>query len=67
MARRWREWRPLRVSFPNGIASHSREQISYFGPDGSLRRHDYRVEVMGGAPGRTMCMTFARLTESSSL
>ena len=35
----------------NGIASHSREQISYFGPDGLLRRHEYRVEVLGGAPG----------------
>lgn len=44
-------WRPLRVSFPHGIASHSREQISYFGPDGLLRRHEYRVEVLGGAPG----------------
>ena len=44
-------WRPLRVSFPNGIASHSREQISYFGPDGLLRRHEYRVDVLGGAPG----------------
>jgi hypothetical protein len=44
-------WRPLRVSFPNGIASHGREQISYFGPDGLLRRHKYRVDVLGGAPG----------------
>ena len=44
-------WRPLRVSFPNGIASHSREQVSSFGPDGLLRRHEYRVEVLGGAPG----------------
>lgn len=44
-------WRPLRVNFPDGIASHGREQISYFGPDGLLRRHEYRVDVLGGAPG----------------
>jgi hypothetical protein len=44
-------WRPLRVSFPDGVASHAREQISYFGPDGLLRRHEYRVDVLGGAPG----------------
>jgi len=35
----------------NGITSHSREQISYFGPDGLLRRHEYRVDLLGGAPG----------------
>jgi hypothetical protein len=39
------------VSFPNGIASHGREQISCFAPDGLLRRHEYRVDVLGGAPG----------------
>jgi hypothetical protein len=33
------QWRPLRVIFPNSIASHSREQVAYFGPDGLLRRH----------------------------
>ena len=36
---------------PDSIASHSREQVVYFGPDGLLRRHDYTVDVMGGAPG----------------
>jgi hypothetical protein len=45
------QWRPLRVIVPNSIASHSREQVVYFGPDGLLRRHDYTVDVMGGAPG----------------
>ena len=44
-------WRPLRATFPNGIASHGRKQISYFGPDGLLRRHEYRVDVLGGTPG----------------
>ena len=45
------QWRPLKVIVPDSIASHSREQVVYFGPDGLLRRHDYTVEVMGGAPG----------------
>ena len=51
----WREngevWRRLKVTFPESIASHSREQVSYFGEDGLLRRHDYTVDVMGGARG----------------
>jgi hypothetical protein len=44
-------WRRLKVRFPNSIASHTREQVSYFGPDGTLRRHDYAVDVLGGAMG----------------
>jgi hypothetical protein len=44
-------WRRLKAVFPDSIASHSREQISYFGQDGLLRRHDYTVDVMGGATG----------------
>lgn len=51
----WKEdgevWRRLKVTFPDTVASHSREQISYFGEDGLLRRHDYTVDVMGGAQG----------------
>ncbi|MGF6756635.1 hypothetical protein [Paraburkholderia sp. GAS42] len=43
-------WQRLKVTFPDSIASHSREQISYFGKDGLLRRHDFTVDVMGGAP-----------------
>jgi hypothetical protein len=39
------------VIFPEDIASHTREQVSYFGPDGLLRRHDYAVDVLGGATG----------------
>ena len=45
------EWRQLRVIVPDYIASHSREQVAYFGPDGLLRRHEYTVDVMGGASG----------------
>ncbi len=42
-------WRRLRVIFPDHIASHTREQVTYFGPDGLMRRHDYAVDVLGGA------------------
>ena len=45
------QWRPLKVMVPDSIASHSREQVAYFGPDGLLRRHEYIVDVMGGASG----------------
>jgi len=40
-------WRRLRVTFPASIATHSREQIVYIGPDGLIRRHDYEVEIQG--------------------
>ncbi|WP_219837017.1 hypothetical protein [Paenibacillus sp. R14(2021)] len=51
----WQEngetWRRLKVIFPDYIASHCREQISYFGEDGLLRRHDYNTDVIGrGSP-----------------
>jgi hypothetical protein len=42
---------PLKVIFPDNVASHSREQITYFGPDGLMRRHDYAVDVLGFATG----------------
>ena len=45
------EWRRLKVSFPAAVASHSREQTTYFGRDGLMRRHDYTVDVLGGATG----------------
>jgi hypothetical protein len=44
-------WRRLKVVFPTSVKSHSREQISCFGPDGLLRRHDYTVDILGGATG----------------
>jgi hypothetical protein len=44
-------WRRLNVIFPDHVKSHTREQISCFGPDGLLRRHDYRVDILGGATG----------------
>jgi hypothetical protein len=45
------QWRALKVTFPNSIVGHTRNQISYFGPDGLLRRHEYTVDVLGNAPG----------------
>src|ERR1700730_6740352 len=45
------QWRALKVAFPDSIAGHTRNQISYFGPDGLLRKHEYTVDVLGNAPG----------------
>jgi hypothetical protein len=44
-------WRRLKVTFPDSVKSHTREQISCFGSDGLLRRHDYTVDILGGATG----------------
>jgi hypothetical protein len=44
-------WRRLKVTFPDYVKSHTREQISCFVPDGLLRRHDYTVDILGGATG----------------
>ncbi len=44
-------WRRLKVTFPHWIKSHTKQQISCFGPDGLLRRHDYTVDILGGATG----------------
>ncbi|QUQ65716.1 hypothetical protein [Kutzneria sp. CA-103260] len=43
--------RRLRVTFPPHIATHSTEQVFYFGEDGLLRRIDYAPYVFGGRPG----------------
>jgi len=45
------EWRRLKVTFPDYIASHTKTQITHFGPDGLMRRHDYTVDILGGNPG----------------
>ncbi|MBO0880425.1 MAG: hypothetical protein J2P17_08775 [Mycobacterium sp.] len=44
-------WRRLKVTFPENIKSHTREQIACFGRDGLLRRHDFTIDVIGGATG----------------
>ena len=61
----WQEdgevWRPLRAIFPDNIASHTREQISYFGEDGLLRRHEYVVDIMGGARGANYAYDYCKV------
>jgi len=44
-------WRRLKATFPEYVKSHTREQIACFGPDGLLRRHDFIIDVLGGATG----------------
>ena len=44
-------WRRLKATFPDHIKSHTRQQISCFGPDGLLRRHDFTIDILGGATG----------------
>ncbi len=51
-------WRRLKVTFPDSVKSHTREQISCFGPDGLLRRHDYTVDILGGATGLNYAMNY---------
>jgi hypothetical protein len=46
------KWRRLSVTFPDEIKSHTRQQVSCFGPDGLLRRHDFTIDVIGGAPSQ---------------
>jgi hypothetical protein len=45
------EWRRLKVAFPASIVSHTKTQITHFGPDGLMRRHDYTVDILGGTRG----------------
>jgi hypothetical protein len=43
-------WRRLQVTFPDHIKTHTRQQVSCFGPDGLLRRHDFTIDINAGAP-----------------
>lgn len=43
-------WRRLKVTFPDDIATHSKEQTFYVGSDGLIKRHDYNAEVVAGGP-----------------
>lgn len=45
------EWRRLKVTFPDYVVSHTKTQITHFGPDGLMRRHDYTVDILGGNSG----------------
>ena len=44
-------WRSLQVTFPEHVATHNRRQITRFGDDGLIRRHDYTVDILGGTTG----------------
>jgi len=44
-------WRRLKVTFPDTVKSHTREQFFCFRADGLLRRHDYTVDILGGGTG----------------
>ena len=57
-------WRRLKVTFPDSVRSHTREQISCFGPDGLLRRHDYTVDILQGGTGLTTPPTIRTSTAS---
>jgi hypothetical protein len=39
-------WDKVAVEFPAALPTHSPRQTFYFGPDGTLRRHDYFVAIM---------------------
>jgi hypothetical protein len=42
---------------PEHIKSHTRQQISCFGPVGMLRRRDSTIGILGGAAGLPYAMT----------
>jgi len=54
-------WHGLRASFPDRIATHSRAQDFYFGPDGLMRRHDYHVDVAGGFAAAQLVSEFVEV------
>lgn len=49
----WKEneevFRRLQVTFPENVATHSAVQIFYIDTDGLIKRHDYSVDIAGGA------------------
>ncbi len=54
-------WRRLKVTFPDNIVSHTQTQISCFGHDGLLRRHDYTVDILGGSQGLNYAYNYRRV------
>lgn len=52
-------WSRLKVTFPEAIATHSREQVFYFGEEGLLRRHDYTAEVLAAGPAAHYASDYA--------
>ncbi|MEU8075599.1 hypothetical protein AB0B31_09110 [Catellatospora citrea] len=48
-------WHRLKITFPEHIATHCREQTFYYDQDGLLRRHDYTAEVINAGPAAHYC------------
>lgn len=55
------QWRRLRVTWPDYLATHSAVQTVYVGDDGLIRREDYDVEIMGGATGAHYMSGYTRV------
>lgn len=53
-------WRRLKVTFPEHIVSHTRTQITHFGPDGLMHRHDYTVDILNGNSGANYTTEYKR-------
>jgi hypothetical protein len=45
------EWRRLKVVFPDHVGTHTKAQVTYFGADGLMRRHDCTVDLLSGNTG----------------
>jgi hypothetical protein len=41
---------PVYLHVERRIKSRTRQQVSCFGPDGLLRRHDFAIDILGGVP-----------------
>jgi hypothetical protein len=52
----------LKVTFPLEIATHSTEQVFYFDKEGLLRRQDYNVDVLGGAPSANYASEYKKFS-----
>lgn len=44
-------WRRLKVTFPDHVVTHTTTQVTHFGPNGLMRRHDYTVDILNGNSG----------------
>ncbi|MGA2418929.1 MAG: hypothetical protein ABSG69_02505 [Candidatus Acidiferrum sp.] len=59
-------WKKLRrgtktaSAVPDSCASHRREQVVDFSPDGLLRTHQYTVDILGGAAGLNYAADYRR-------
>lgn len=42
-------YRRLQVTFPDNVATHSKQQVFYIDKTGLFRRHDYNVEILDNA------------------